>query len=70
MGGIFRTIGNTFNLIKMSWRVLQLDRELIVFPILSGLGVLVIAGSRPASSAGSARSTGSARKARSSISSM
>ena len=44
MGGIFRTIGNTFNLIKMSWRVLQLDRELIVFPILSGLGVLVIAG--------------------------
>ncbi len=43
MGGIFRTIGNTFSLIKMSWRVLQLDRELIVFPILSGLGVLVIA---------------------------
>ena len=43
MGGIFRTIGNTFNLIKMSWRVLQLDRELIVFPILSGLGVLVVA---------------------------
>ena len=43
MGGIFRTIGNTFNLIKTSWRVLQLDRELIFFPVLSGLGVVVIA---------------------------
>jgi len=43
MGGIFRTIGNTFSLIKMSWRVLQLDRELIFFPILSALGVVVIA---------------------------
>ena len=43
MGGIFRTIGNTFKLIKTSWRVLQLDRELIFFPILSGLGVIVVA---------------------------
>ena len=44
MGGIFRTIGNTWQIIKLSWRVLQLDRELIVFPILGALGAAVVAG--------------------------
>ena len=33
---MFRTIGHTFELMKMSWRVLMMDRELILFPIMSG----------------------------------
>ena len=44
MGGIFRTIGNTWQIIKLSWRVLQLDRELIVFPILGAIGAAAVAG--------------------------
>ena len=39
---MFRTIGHTFELMKMSWRVLMLDRELILFPIMSGLALLVL----------------------------
>ncbi len=39
-----RTIGHTIELMRMSWRVLMKDRELIVFPILSGIGVLIAAG--------------------------
>ncbi len=41
---MFATIGHTFQLIKMSWRVLMKDRELILFPLLSGLALLVAAG--------------------------
>ena len=44
MGGFFQTIGNTWQIIKLSWRVLQLDRELIVFPIIGALGAAVVAG--------------------------
>ena len=32
---MFRTLGHTFALLKMSWRVLMTDRELIFFPIMS-----------------------------------
>ena len=32
---MFKTIGNTFDLLKASWRVLQMDRELLLFPIMS-----------------------------------
>lgn len=39
---MFRTIGHTFELMKMSWRVLQKDRELILFPIMSGIGLIVM----------------------------
>ena len=39
---MFATIGHTFELMKMSWRVLMLDRELILFPIMSGISVLVL----------------------------
>ncbi len=39
---MFATIGHTFELMKMSWRVLMLDRELILFPIMSGIAVLVL----------------------------
>ena len=41
---MFRTIGHTFELMKMSWRVLMLDRELIFFPIMSGVALLVLVG--------------------------
>ena len=37
---MFRTIGHTFELMKMSWRVLMMDRELILFPIMSGVALL------------------------------
>jgi hypothetical protein len=41
---MFRTIGHTFELMKMSWRVLMMDRELILFPIMSGAALLVLMG--------------------------
>ena len=39
---MFATIGHTFELMKMSWNVLMKDRELIIFPILSGMGLLIL----------------------------
>ena len=39
---MFATIGHTFELMKMSWNVLIKDRELILFPILSGFGLLIL----------------------------
>jgi hypothetical protein len=39
---MFATIGHTFELMKMSWRVLMKDRELILFPLLSGVSVLAL----------------------------
>ena len=36
------TLRNTWEIIKTCWRVLKLDKELIVFPILSTLGAVVI----------------------------
>lgn len=41
---MFRTIGHTFELMKMSWRVLMMDRELILFPIMSGVALFVLVG--------------------------
>ena len=41
---MFRTIGHTFELMKMSWRVLMQDRELIFFPIFAGITLLVLIG--------------------------
>jgi hypothetical protein len=41
---MFRTIGHTFELMKMSWSVLMKDRELILFPIMSAIGVLIVIG--------------------------
>jgi hypothetical protein len=40
---MFATIGHTFELMKMSWNVLMKDRELVLFPIFSGVGVLILA---------------------------
>jgi len=39
---MFATIGHTFQLMKMSWRVLMKDRELILYPIMSGIVLLVV----------------------------
>ncbi len=39
---MFATIGHTFSLMKMSWEVLQKDRELIFFPVLSAIGLLIL----------------------------
>ena len=41
---MFATIGRTWELFKMSWRVLMKDKELLWFPIMSFLAVAVIAG--------------------------
>ena len=41
---MFRTIGHTFELMKMSWRVLMKDRELIFFPIMAALAILATVG--------------------------
>ncbi len=39
---MFATIGHTFELMKMSWGVLMKDRELMLFPIFSGIGLLLL----------------------------
>ena len=38
---MFRTIGHTFELMKMSWRVLMQDRQLVLFPAMSGAVLIV-----------------------------
>lgn len=38
---MFATIGHTFGLMKMSWRVLMKDRELIFFPIMAAFTILL-----------------------------
>ncbi|MXY71624.1 MAG: hypothetical protein F4Y97_01130 [Dehalococcoidia bacterium] len=40
---MFATIGHTIDLMKMSWRVLMLDRELILFPIMSVVALVAVA---------------------------
>ncbi len=39
---MFHTLGNTWQITKLSWKVLQLDRELIFFPIMGTLGAIVV----------------------------
>ncbi|MDO9445537.1 MAG: DUF6159 family protein, partial [Dehalococcoidia bacterium] len=41
---MFATIGHTFELMRASWRVLMKDRELILFPIMSAVVVVLLAG--------------------------
>ena len=41
---MFRTIGNTWQITKLSWKVLQLDRELIFFPIMGTIGAIIVGG--------------------------
>jgi hypothetical protein len=39
---MFDRIANSFELAKSSWHVLQRDKKLVVFPILSGLGCVLV----------------------------
>ena len=39
---MFATFGRTWQLTKMSWGVLQSDRKLIAFPVMSGLALVVL----------------------------
>ena len=41
---MFATIGHTFSLMKMSWGVLMKDRELLLFPVFTVLGLIVVLG--------------------------
>ncbi|MDP6348195.1 MAG: DUF6159 family protein [Chloroflexota bacterium] len=40
---MFATIGRTWDIMKVCWGVLHKDRELIVFPIVSGIAMLILA---------------------------
>lgn len=44
MGGIFRTFGNTWNITKTSMSVLRHDKELLLFPVLSFIGIAIVVG--------------------------
>lgn len=39
---MFETFSRSWELVKASWRVLLSDKELVVFPIVSALGMLVV----------------------------
>lgn len=41
---MFQTIGRTWELIKMSWAVLKKDRELVLFPVMSTVALVILAG--------------------------
>ncbi len=40
---MFATIGRTWGIMKICWGVLQKDRELLVFPLVSGVAMIVLA---------------------------
>jgi hypothetical protein len=39
---MFRSLENSWRLVKASWSVLKADKELIVFPIVSTIGVILV----------------------------
>jgi hypothetical protein len=39
---MFESVSRSFTLIKESWRVISLDKEILLFPVLSGVALLVI----------------------------
>ena len=41
---MFQTIRRTWDLIKMSWAVLKKDRELVLFPVMSTVALVILAG--------------------------
>ena len=41
---MFATLGRTWDLTKLSWRVLKKDRELVFFPVFAAVGMLILAG--------------------------
>ena len=42
---MFERFANSFALARSSWQVLRLDKQLLLFPMLSGLGCLLVLGS-------------------------
>ena len=38
---MFASFGRTWNIAKICWGILQKDRELVVFPILTGVGMVI-----------------------------
>ena len=44
MGGIFRTFSNTWNITKTSIVVLRKDKELLLFPFMSFIGIGIVVG--------------------------
>jgi hypothetical protein len=41
---MFATIGHTFELMKMSWGVLMKDKELLLFPLFTFIGLIAVIG--------------------------
>lgn len=41
---MFATLGRTWDLTKLSWRVLKKDRELVLFPVFAAVALLILAG--------------------------
>ncbi len=39
---MFRTLSRSWEMVKASWQVLKSDRELLVFPLLSTIGIIII----------------------------
>jgi len=39
---MFESVSRSFTLIKESWRVISLDKEILLFPVLSGVALLII----------------------------
>src|SRR6516225_5246840 len=39
---MFERLSNSFALARSSWQVLTTDKKLVVFPLVSGLGVLLV----------------------------
>ena len=39
---MFSRISNSWELVKASWRVLQADRELLIFPVISFIGSIIV----------------------------
>ena len=39
---MFSRISNSWNLVKASWAVLQADKELVIFPIVSGIASIIV----------------------------
>ena len=39
---MFESIGRSWELVKMSWRILSQDRKLLIFPVLSGIFTLLV----------------------------
>ena len=44
-GNVFDRIGNTWSLIGTSWDLVKKDKEMLIFPLISGICLLLVLGS-------------------------